>query len=142
MRQAAAAARQQLLKLASVETRCAPGKTRRHRWRRQHLRRSGEVISYAELLGGQRFDIHSRHAATGTAMIVAPDVKAKDHKDYKIVGTPVPRVDLPPKFTGEFVYTPDVRVPGMLHGRVVRPPVVNSRPRAWTNPPSRIFRAS
>ncbi len=55
-------------------------------------------------------------------------MKPKDHKDYKIVGKPVHRVDLPPKFTGEFVYTPDVRVPGMLHGRVVRPPVVNSAP--------------
>ena len=61
-------------------------------------------------------------------MVVAPDAKAKEHKDYKIVGTSVQRVDLPPKFTGEFVYTPDVRVPGMLHGRVVRPAVVNSKP--------------
>jgi len=55
-------------------------------------------------------------------------VPAKDPKDYKIVGTSVPRVDLPPKFTGEFTYTPDVRVPGMLHGRVIRPAVVNSKP--------------
>ena len=61
-------------------------------------------------------------------MKVAPEVNAKNHKDYKIVGTSVPRVDLPPKFTGEFIYTPDVRVPGMLHGRVVRPPAVNSKP--------------
>ena len=37
-------------------------------------------------------------------------------------------MDLPPKFTGEFVYTQDVRVPGMLHGRVVRPATVNSKP--------------
>src|SRR6202165_2900597 len=47
---------------------------------------------------------------------------------YTIVCTSVPRVDLPPKFTGEFTYTPDVRVPGMLHGRVIRPAVVNSKP--------------
>ena len=33
----------------------------------------------------------------------------------------MPRVDLPPKLTGEYLYTPDVRVPGMLHGRVLRP---------------------
>ncbi len=44
------------------------------------------------------------------------------------MGTSVPRVDLPPKFTGEFIYTQDVRVPGMLHGRVVRPATVNSKP--------------
>ena len=37
-------------------------------------------------------------------------------------------MDLPKKFTGEFTYSQDVRVPGMLHGRVVRPPTVNSKP--------------
>jgi nicotinate dehydrogenase subunit B len=41
---------------------------------------------------------------------------------YSIVGQSVPRVDLPAKATGELVYVHDVRVPGMLHGRVVRPP--------------------
>ena len=35
-------------------------------------------------------------------MQVAPEVKPKSYQDYKIVGTPVPRVDLPPKLTGEF----------------------------------------
>src|SRR5438034_10177057 len=61
-------------------------------------------------------------------MKVAPEARGKDPKEYKIVGTSVPRIDLPPKFTGEYMYIQDVRVPGMLHGRVVRPPVVNSKP--------------
>jgi nicotinate dehydrogenase subunit B len=47
-------------------------------------------------------------------------VKAVDA--YTIVGQSVPRTDLPAKATGELVYVHDVRVPGMLHGRVVRPP--------------------
>ena len=34
----------------------------------------------------------------------------------------MPRIDLPAKATGELVYVHDMRVPGMLHGRVVRPP--------------------
>ena len=46
----------------------------------------------------------------------------KDVNAYSIVGQSVPRVDLPAKATGELVYVHDVRVPGMLHGRVVRPP--------------------
>ena len=46
----------------------------------------------------------------------------KDVGAYSIVGQSVPRVDLPAKATGELVYVHDVRVPGMLHGRVVRPP--------------------
>src|SRR6185437_10070268 len=42
-------------------------------------------------------------------------------KDYTVVGTPVPRVDLPDKFLATFTYMQDVRVDGMLHARVVRP---------------------
>src|SRR6185312_2543949 len=49
-------------------------------------------------------------------------VVVKNADSYRIVGQSVPRVDLPAKATGELVYVHDVRVPGMLHGRVVRPP--------------------
>ncbi|WP_143694588.1 xanthine dehydrogenase family protein molybdopterin-binding subunit, partial [Variovorax sp. JS1663] len=48
--------------------------------------------------------------------------RLKDPKDYRIVGTAVPRVDIPAKLAGELVFVHDMRVPGMLHGRVVRPP--------------------
>jgi len=61
-------------------------------------------------------------------MKVAPEVPAKNPKDYKIVGKSIPRVDLPEKFTGEFVYSQDAGVPGMLHGRVVRPATSLSAP--------------
>ena len=61
-------------------------------------------------------------------MKVAPEVKAKDPKQYKIVGQSVKRVELPAKVTGEHDYIHDVRIPGMLHGRVVRPPVINTEP--------------
>ena len=46
----------------------------------------------------------------------------KDPKDYRVVGQSVPRVDLRDKLTGALVFVHDMRVPGMLHGRVVRPP--------------------
>src|SRR5258708_28573291 len=45
-----------------------------------------------------------------------------------MVGTSVPRVDLPGKFTAEYTYTPDFRVPGMLHGRPVRPYTAVAKP--------------
>ena len=38
-----------------------------------------------------------------------------------MIGKSIPRVDIPAKVTGEFVYVHDVRVPGMLHARVIRP---------------------
>src|SRR5207247_9836473 len=55
-------------------------------------------------------------------LALADDVPVKAVDAYAIVGQSVPRVDLPAKATGELVYVHDVRVPGMLHGRVVRPP--------------------
>jgi nicotinate dehydrogenase subunit B len=41
---------------------------------------------------------------------------------YRVVGTNVPRLDLPAKFAGRPSYVQDMVLPGMLHGRVVRPP--------------------
>ena len=76
--------------------------------------------SYAELIGGRRFDV-----ALGTlgAAPAAGTARTKPPDQYKVVGTAVPRIDIPPKAAGRFTYVVDVRVPGMLHGRVVRPPV-------------------
>ena len=68
-------------------------------------------VSYGELISGETIRLE-----------LADDVPVKAVSAYTIVGQSVPRVDLPAKATGELVYVHDVRVPGMLHGRVVRPP--------------------
>ena len=68
-------------------------------------------VSYAELLTGQH--IHLK---------LEPSTPVKDPTTYRTVGQSVPRVDIPAKATGELVFVHDVRVPGMLHGRVIRPP--------------------
>jgi nicotinate dehydrogenase subunit B len=68
-------------------------------------------ISYGELIGDDTIQLE-----------LAEDVPVKAVESYSIVGQSTPRVDLPAKATGELVYVHDVRVPGMLHGRVVRPP--------------------
>ena len=128
LRQAAAAARQELLKLASVNLQAPVESLTVSDGVVSVTGDSAKKISYANLIGGKRFDVKITATGTGGAMKVAPEVPAKDPKSYKIVGTSAPRVDLPPKFTGEFTYTADVRVPGMLHGRVVRPPTVNTKP--------------
>ena len=67
--------------------------------------------SYAALLQGRRVHLALDMAA-----------QVKDPGSYRVVGQPVPRVDIPAKATGGLVYVQDMRVPGMLHGRVVRPP--------------------
>jgi len=68
-------------------------------------------VSYGELIAGETIRLE-----------LADDVPVKSVGAYTIVGRSVPRVDLPAKATGELVYVHDMRVPGMLHGRVVRPP--------------------
>ena len=68
-------------------------------------------VSYGELIGEETIRLE-----------LADDMPVKPASGYSIVGQSVPRVDLPAKATGELMYVHDVRVPGMLHGRVVRPP--------------------
>ena len=75
-------------------------------------------VTYGELIGGKTFSLK---------LDPKKPVKTKDPKDYKIVGKPVPRVDIPDKVTGQFTYMQDFRVPGMLHGRVVRPPAIGAK---------------
>ena len=64
-------------------------------------------ISYAQLIGGQRFNVSIQAEGRGNDLKLAQDVKAKDPKQYTTVGKPVPRFDLPPKVTGEAVYVHD-----------------------------------
>ena len=68
-------------------------------------------VSYADLVGGQSF-----HA------VVREKPVTKDPKTYRVVGKPVPRIDIPRKVTGRYRYVGDLKVPGMLHARVIRPP--------------------
>lgn len=72
---------------------------------------AGVAISYFDLLRNVRE--HLPLAETAAFKPVA---------EHRVIGTSVARVDIPAKATGRFTYVHDVRVPGMLHGRVVRPP--------------------
>lgn len=67
-------------------------------------------------------DVASLLAGEQVQLTLADDVKTKPVEQYRVVGRSAPRVDIPAKATGELTFVHDVRVPGMLHGRVVRPP--------------------
>ena len=67
------------------------------------------ALRYGELIGD------------GLKLPVDPKIALKKSADYRLIGRSVPRVDIPGKVTGEFTYIHDVRVPGMLHARVIRP---------------------
>ena len=128
LRQAAAAARQELLKLAAARLNAPVEKLTVSEGVVMVAGNSGKKVSYGELIGGKKFNAKITATGTGWDMKVAPEVKAKDPKQYRIVGKSVRRVELPAKVTGEHDYIHDVRIPGMLHGRVVRPPVINTEP--------------
>jgi nicotinate dehydrogenase subunit B len=128
LRQASAAARQELLKLASARLDSPVDKLTVTDGVVSVVGNPSKKIAYGDLLGGKRFNIKITAAGIGWDMKVAPEVPAKNPKEYKIVGKSIPRVDLPEKFTGEFVYSQDASVPGMLHGRVVRPATSLSAP--------------
>ena len=70
-----------------------------------------KAVSYNELLQGG-----------GKALDLKVDAKAsaKPASEYRVVGKSIPRVDIPEKVSGEFMYVHDFRLPGMLHARVVR----------------------
>jgi nicotinate dehydrogenase subunit B len=53
---------------------------------------------------------------------LALDTPTKPPERYRLVGTEAPRIDIPGKATGGLVFVHDQRLPGMLHGRVIRPP--------------------
>ena len=74
-------------------------------------------VTFGQLIGGKTFDLKVDHTKPPPW---------KDAKAYKHVGTSVARLDIPDKVTGRFTYMHDVRVPGMLHGRVVRPPAIGA----------------
>jgi hypothetical protein len=50
-----------------------------------------------------------------------------DPDDYRVVGTSEPRVDLPSKLDATFRNANDIRLPGTMHGRLIRPPGRNAR---------------
>ena len=128
VRQAAAAARQALLKLASSQLGAPIEKLTVTDGIVRVVGESSKRISYGQLIGGKKFNTRITATGTGWDMKVAPEVKAKNPKDYTVVGKSVKRIELPAKVTGEHDYIHDVRIPGMLHGRVVRPPVINTEP--------------
>jgi CO/xanthine dehydrogenase Mo-binding subunit len=115
VRQAAATAREHLLALAAEKLK---------RPASELVLVSGEVrpqaggagIALGDLIGGKRLDLK-----------VNPKVALKNPAAYSVVGKPLPRPDVPGKCTGTQTFVHDFKLPGMLHGRVIRPPRMGAK---------------
>jgi len=89
-------------------------------------------VSYGELIGGRYFDVELEwNQMIGNDLTIKGKAKPKAPGEYKIVGKPgTRRRDVAPKVLGTLEYMVDVKVPGMLHGRMIRPSVAGSVPTA------------
>jgi nicotinate dehydrogenase subunit B len=86
----------------------------------------GKSVTYGDLIGDKLFNVKITGFsvagnATTPARAVAGSTGVKPVSQYTIVGTNPPRIDIPDKVTGKMTYVHNIKVPGMLHGRIVRP---------------------
>jgi nicotinate dehydrogenase subunit B len=114
IRRAAATARRALLRLAAERLHAAIddldlGNGEVHD-------RSGTAIDIAALLGGRSFRLK-----------VDPNVPLRPSAQHRVIGKKLPRPDIPAKVSGRHLFVHDLSVPGMWHGRVVRPPAIGAR---------------
>ena len=85
--------------------------------------------TYAELIGGRYFNVPlDWNKEYGNGLYAPGKAKPKDYREHKIVGQPLKRDDIAPKVYCQQDFVTDVKVPGMVHGRVIRPPVAGATP--------------
>ncbi len=75
------------------------------------IAQDGRRLSYGELVADNMLHVQAQ-----------PTSKLKDPATFKFMGQSIPRVDIPAKVTGGMAYVQDLRLSGMVHARVVRPP--------------------
>ena len=86
-------------------------------------------ISYAQMIGGKYFNVQlDWNKQYGNALYAPGKAQPKKPSDHKIVGQPIKREDVAPKVFAQEDFVTDVKVPGMVHGRMIRPAVAGSVP--------------
>ena len=75
----------------------------------------GQKVGYGELVGGRKLNL-----------ALNPAAKRRDPREWTVLGKPIGRPDMAAMATGQFEYVHNVRLPGMLHGCVVRPPTIGA----------------
>jgi len=85
----------------------------------------GKTVKYSDLLGGKLFNftmplVPQSTSTTATLLIPGTGI-TKPVSQYKLAGKLVHRIDIPAKVMGTYTYIQNVKVPGMLHARSVRP---------------------
>ena len=114
IRRAAATARQALLGLASKKLN-VPAADLDIAHGVVSPKAGGTGVTFVSLVADQKLELK-----------IDPKAPLKDPKTYQLVGKPLPRPDVPAKCTGTFPYVHNFALPGMLHGRTIRPPAIGA----------------
>ena len=86
-------------------------------------------VSYAQLLGGQYFNVQlDWNKEYGNALYAPGKARPKKPSEHKIVGQPIKREDIAPKVFCLEDFVTDIKVPDMVHGRMIRPQVAGAVP--------------
>jgi nicotinate dehydrogenase subunit B len=117
LRQAAATLREGLIAMAAGRLNTPP---------------EGLTLVEGAVLGGDGRKVNLGELIGERALHLKMNPKAalKSPSQYTLVGQPLARPDVPAKVTGRHVFVHDLKLPGMLHGRVVRPPTVGAKVRS------------
>jgi nicotinate dehydrogenase subunit B len=90
---------------------------------------AAKKVSYSELIGGRYFNVHlDWNGKYGNPLYAPGKAQPKDPKTHAIVGQPIKRQDVAPKVFAQQDFCTDVKVPGMMHGRMIRPAVAGAVP--------------
>ncbi len=86
-------------------------------------------LSYKELVGGKYFNVQlDWNKQYGNTLYAPGKAQPKKPSEHKIVGQPIKREDVAPKVFAIEDFVTDVKVPGMVHGRMIRPAVAGAVP--------------
>jgi CO/xanthine dehydrogenase Mo-binding subunit len=124
MRRAAAEARRVLLEMGSTRLGVPVDQLAVHEGVITVKADPSKNVTYGQLIGGKKFNValtgNDVNAVTGVA-------KVKPVQEHKIVGQSPQRYDIPAKVDGSLKWAVDVKLPGMVHARNVKPPVAGAK---------------
>ncbi len=130
MRMAAAEARRVLVEMAAEKLGAAGRSAHRHRRRRARQERCGQEGELRRADRRRYFNVQ----LDWNKQMRQPALRARQgeaeerRREYKIVGKPIKREDVAPKVFCQEDYCTDIKVPGMVHGRMIRPAVAGAVP--------------
>src|SRR5712691_8180976 len=129
MRMAAAEARRVLVEMAAEKLKLPAGELTVTDGVVNAKSDPAKKATYAELIGGRYFNVQlDWNKQMGNPLYAPGKAQPKDPKDHKIVGKPIAREDIAPKVYAQENYCTDAKVPGMVHGRMIRPAIAGAVP--------------